>query len=409
MTAGGAHDHLAAWQPHSVATTHQPHASDRHHTTQVRRVDNYTHVSMYLVLLTGPAMTVPGLARGLAVDHTATFVAVLAWLAVLGTTGSWVLAATMRTYPASTPLPVTRLAALAAATLASLSLLPVPGVDDTISSWLALVAGYVASVALAPLLPTRAAVYWALALGVAMSLLSSNYGRGALYMLVAGFMIGTVRVSLWLRDVVRELDSARSAQSALAVAEERLRFSRDLHDTLGRNLSAIAVTSELAATLHEKNDPRAADRMLQVRDLAHESLGETRELVRGYRDVSFTAELAGATALLEAAGVTCTVDVDDDTATLSPEEAEMAAWVVREAATNVLRHSRATECTVRLRDRRLQIGNDGAGEQHGGTAGSGLAGLRERLKPAGATLEIDWRDGEFTVTAQFGGRNNGDR
>ena len=85
-----------------------------------------------------------------------------------------------------------------------------------------------------------------------------------------------------------ELDRSRTAHARLSVAEERLRFARDLHDVLGRNLSLIAVQSELAAELARRGDQDAAGQMLQVRQVAHESLREMRAVVSGYR----TADLA---------------------------------------------------------------------------------------------------------------------
>ena len=103
------------------------------------------------------------------------------------------------------------------------------------------------------------------------------------------FLVFTVQSSLWLLDVVTQLDRARSAQSSLAVAEERLRFSRDVHDVLGRRLSTIAVQAELAAKLTERGDVRAVDQILEVRETAHVALREARELARGYRPLDLDA------------------------------------------------------------------------------------------------------------------------
>ena len=151
-------------------------------------------------------------------------------------------------------------------------------------------------------------------------------------MVAGAFLIFTVRASLWLLDVVAELDRAKGARAALAVAEERLRFSRDLHDVLGRRLSTIAVQAELASTLAERGDSRAADRMLDVRAVAHEALREVRELARGYRAVDLEQELHGARSLLRSAGIETRIDV----ATLPEPWHEAAGWVVRETVTNVL-------------------------------------------------------------------------
>ena len=180
--------------------------------------------------------------------------------------------------------------------------------------------------------------------------------------------------------MVTELERARNAQAALAVAEERLRFSRDVHDVLGRRLSTIAVQAELAATLAERGDERAAERMLEVRAVAHEALREARELARGYRATDLAQELEGARSLLRSAGISVRLAVEG----LPAAWQEAAGWVVREAVTNVLRHSRASQVTIEYptaarRDQRRSHRRRVAG-------GSGLAGLRERLAPLGVEL-----------------------
>ena len=117
----------------------------------------------------------------------------------------------------------------------------------------------------------------------------------------------TCRVSAGQLRIMWELDSSRTVHARLTVAEERLRFSRDLHDVLGRNLSLIAVNSELAAQLARRGDAAAAENMLEVRRVAHESLREMRAVVSGYRTADLDSELAGAQDVLRSAGVSCRV------------------------------------------------------------------------------------------------------
>jgi len=212
----------------------------------------------------------------------------------------------------------------------------------------------------------------------------------------AAFVVFTVRVSLWVVGVVREIDGARATQAALAVAEERLRFSRDVHDVMGRCLSAIAVQSELAATLAERGEAGAGAQMLAVRNLAHETMRETRELARGYRPVDLAQELDGARSLLRSAGIEVDLAVGD-----VPEPwQEPAAWVVREAVTNVLRHSAATRVRISYTAPDLLITNDRpTGPTRPG--GNGVVGLRERLAPLGATLSARQDGGTFTLSARF--------
>ena len=111
-------------------------------------------------------------------------------------------------------------------------------------------------------------------------------------------------------------------QLQLAVAEERLRFARDLHDVMGRNLSAIAVKGQLAGELVRRGRPEAADGVADISRIAEESLREVRGVVGGYRTVDLAGELAGARSVLRAAGVACTVSGEDDGAALPARDAD---------------------------------------------------------------------------------------
>jgi len=237
-------------------------------------------------------------------------------------------------------------------------------------------------------------------------------GLGLFYAIVVGFVVAADRVSEWMLVLIWEIDASRTVQARLAVAEERLRFARDFHDVLGRNLTLIAVTSDLAAGLARRGDPDAVDKMLQVRSLAHESAREVREVVTGYRAADLDTELAGARSVLRAAGITTRVIGDS---TCVPGDAQTAfAWVLREATTNVIRHSNATTCTIELGIHPcteasaadtavLQIRNDGAPPLDAfHPPGHGLAGLRERVTALGGHLAAGPEPGGwFTVEARL--------
>ncbi|WP_127131363.1 sensor histidine kinase [Georgenia sp. SYP-B2076] len=222
--------------------------------------------------------------------------------------------------------------------------------------------------------------------------------------LIVGGLAVSFRASAWMLGVVWEQERARAVHARLAVAEERLRFSRDLHDVVGRTLSAIAVKSELGAELARRGHDGAAEQMLEVRELAAEALREVRGVVAGYRTTDLAAELAGARSVLRSAGVG--TRVLGDGARLAPDVQQTLAWVVREGATNVVRHARATACTLDLEVlpagggavARLRIVNDGATPARG-ESGSGLLGLAERLDQVGGALTTS-RDGDvFTLEA----------
>ncbi|MBP5892631.1 sensor histidine kinase [Streptomyces scabiei] len=226
-----------------------------------------------------------------------------------------------------------------------------------------------------------------------------------------GALAFTAVFSVWLLDAVYELADARETRARLAVAEERLRFGRDLHDVIGRNLAVIALKSELAVQLARRERPEAVEQMIEVQRIAHDSQREVREVVRGYREADLGVELAGAQGVLAAAGIDCTVD-GAEAAGLPGEVQSALAWVVREGTTNVLRHGNAVRCAVMLKVTEgqvvLTVENDGmrtagaqadAGRPVG--AGSGLAGLRERLAVVDGTLEAGPVGGEaFRVVAR---------
>ncbi|MEU6143478.1 histidine kinase [Streptomyces sp. NPDC047081] len=222
---------------------------------------------------------------------------------------------------------------------------------------------------------------------------------GTLFSLLAG------RCGAWTLSVLWDAERSREVQARLAVAEERLRFGRDLHDVMGRNLAVIALKSELAVQLALRGRPEAVEQMIEVQRIAQESQREVREVVRGYREADLGVELAGAQGVLSAAGIRCGVTGEVGAAAgLGGEVQSVLGWVVREATTNVLRHGDAVQCDISLHVHQnrvvLTVANDGVTSPTGDT-GSGLAGLRERLSAVGGTLEAGPAGGDgFRVTAE---------
>ena len=210
-------------------------------------------------------------------------------------------------------------------------------------------------------------------------------------------------MSLWIWQIVRRLDASRRLAAELAVAQERLRFASDLHDIQGHHLQVIALKAELAERTLDAAPEQAAQQVGEIRVIAKEAMEETRALVAGLREVGLGEELENAGEVLTLAGAECALRVRG-----IPEgrEAQRAlAFVVREATTNILRHSDARTAEIELAPARggfaLTVTNDGvagAGSAGGaggtdgaggtgGTSGTGLAGLRERLGAIGGTLE----------------------
>jgi two-component system sensor histidine kinase DesK len=206
------------------------------------------------------------------------------------------------------------------------------------------------------------------------------------------FAFGVARLS----EANNQLAAAREEVARLAVVDERLRFARDLHDLLGHSLTVVRAKSELASRLAHVDPSRAAQEMSEVEGLARQALAEVREAVTGYRRSSLAAELVNARTALDAAGIAVEVAVDG--LDVPPDVDEALGWVLREAVTNVVRHSGAGRCRVEAGgeddgDVRLVVADDGNGAPAGGSDGSGLTGVRERLAAVGGTLEVGRADG----------------
>ena len=279
------------------------------------------------------------------------------------------------------------------------------------SLWMVVLPAGTALAALAPVLTLRqlllgtgaVTVLGAVTLAIAENVRASGPGLAAAVVVLVT-VVCSFRGSVWMTGVVWEQERRREVDARLAVAEERLRFSRDLHDIFGRTLSTVAVRSELAAELARRADPRGPETMLEVRQIAQDALKEVRAVVEGYRRVDLATELVGAQDILRSAGVTTTVTGPEHE--VPTPVAEALGWVVREAVTNVVRHADATRCqiTVTLTDDLVgvQVRNDGvrpAGPSS--SSGSGLTGVAERLAALGGTLHSHQEAGEFTVTAQI--------
>ncbi|MDP8908001.1 MAG: histidine kinase, partial [Chloroflexota bacterium] len=199
------------------------------------------------------------------------------------------------------------------------------------------------SVALALVLPMRLAVAGVAAVAVAGFAIDGGRESGAglaLESVAFGLLFLALR---GLIGLVEELEATRGQVAQLAISEERLRLSRDMHDLLGHNLSLIALKSELARKLIDRDPQAAAKEIHDVESVARQSLHEAREAVRGLRRASLTAELDGARQALEAAGIETELRT---TAPLPPGVEALLAFAAREGATNAIRHSRARHCTI---------------------------------------------------------------
>ncbi|HJU25044.1 MAG TPA: sensor histidine kinase [Rhodanobacteraceae bacterium] len=186
-----------------------------------------------------------------------------------------------------------------------------------------------------------------------------------------------------------ELRLSHDEVRRLAATAERERIGRDLHDLLGHTLSLVAVKSELAKRLLDRDPQGARREIAEVERVARDALAQVRSAVTGIRAAGLAAELASARLLLESAGTTLIYRRDERE--LPTEIETCLALTLREAVTNIQRHAHATRAEIDVRCRgdsvSMCVGDDGRGgiDAHG----NGLTGMRERIEAMDGSLSIE--------------------
>lgn len=243
----------------------------------------------------------------------------------------------------------------------------------------------IASVVLLPPLWTRVIGTLVAVIEVALSWWlrgTPSWDVALLLMFVAYVLTGINQLS----RTVAELRAARDEIATLSVAAERARVARDLHDVLGHSLTTITVKTALARRVLESGAEHARA-VAEIRDaerLSRDTLEEIRATVSGYRRASLTAELAGARSALRGAGIGARLPLSADD--VRADLREPFAHVLREGVTNVIRHSGAGACEVRIGPTFIEIRDDGTATAPP-RPGTGLTGLTERLATVGARLD----------------------
>lgn len=240
--------------------------------------------------------------------------------------------------------------------------------------------------------------------------------------ILSGIVIGPL-AALFAYSAARRAETmsmlrrTRAELTRAAVAEERLRIARDLHDLLGHSLSLITLKAELAGRILAADPDRAGREIAELEQVARQSLSDVREAVAGYRQPDLAAELTAATQLLDAAGIASRISAPG-LPDLGQEADATLAWAVREGTTNVVRHSRASQVDITVTagasEAVAEISDNGppatagtdtsppgpahAGLAHvglaragpllttSGPAGSGLVGLADRVRGLGGEM-----------------------
>ena len=250
---------------------------------------------------------------------------------------------------------------------------------------------------------------WRASLGVgafaaACVALALGTGQSPFYWVLGVFlmiMVGIGNISrAALQDKNAALAAAQGEVRQFAAAAERERIGRDLHDLLGRTLTLIAIKADLAARLSATDAEKAAAEMRDIAAAAREGLAEVRAAVSGMTGASLAREIAASHAALAAAGIAC--EVEGEAESIDPGTSAVLAMALREAVTNVIRHSGARNCRIALIQQpgglELKVSDDGDGQAV--RPGGGLAGLTSRLTAAGGELAVEGDRAGTRLTAR---------
>jgi signal transduction histidine kinase len=293
-------------------------------------------------------------------------------------------------------------------------------------TWLVGLVGFYSVAAHAP--PRRAAIAGGLvgAVIVAVDLVDLASGRAAFgevvpewFLLAAAWGLGyALRGRLLqataLADRADRAERDREAQAQAAVAAERSRVARELHDVVAHSLSVIVVQAQAAGRVLEGEQPSAREALAAIDATGRQALVEMRRLVgilRDDRELALAPQpgLGQLDVLLEQvreAGLPVALAVEGDPRPLTPGVDLSAYRIVQEALTNALKHAGPAHASVAVRyrsaDVELEVTDDGQGPVGEPGGGHGLAGMRERVALYGGVLESEALNGRgFRVRARL--------
>ncbi|MGY2610923.1 histidine kinase [Bacillus pretiosus] len=189
-----------------------------------------------------------------------------------------------------------------------------------------------------------------------------------------------------------QLNEANEQIKDLVKREERQRIARDLHDTLGHTLSLITLKSQLVEKLIVKNPERASAEAKEITQTSRTALKQLRELISDMRMITVEEELEQIKAILQAATIELEIKQETSASSLSPIEQNILGMCLREAVTNVVKHSKATRCTVSVLESQgeliLTVEDNGVGLADQNHDGNGIRGMKERIALIDGFVEL---------------------
>lgn len=190
-----------------------------------------------------------------------------------------------------------------------------------------------------------------------------------------------------------QLNEANEQIKDLVKREERQRIARDLHDTLGHTLSLITLKSQLVEKLIVKNPERASVEAKEITQTSRTALKQLRELISDMRMITVEEEFEQIKAILQAANIELEIEQEASASSLSPIEQNILGMCLREAVTNVVKHSKATQCTVSVLESQgeliLKVEDNGIGLEDQNNDGNGIRGMKERIALIDGFVELN--------------------
>lgn len=234
-------------------------------------------------------------------------------------------------------------------------------------------------------LPLRQAAVGLLVLVTVYVTIAFRLGDPFVYW-VPAMMLGSTILMLAISALIDREERALDTAHDLDMARQRETIGRDVHDLLGHSLTVITVKTELARKLLDRDPERAAAELDEVLALSREALSEVRATVGQLRSPEWSAQLASARTALRAARIDA--KLPSPAVDIPEPQKQLLAWCLREAVTNVIRHSQATRCVVEAGPGSLVVTDDGVGTPQHFERGNGLRGMADRVREAGGSLRV---------------------